>query len=147
VTADESADSSEDVQRRIARHLSSGGRETDHANHDQANAARKSSVEGTAPTRPLRAPTPEPPEHVDSTENSAPCHVVFISSPRGYALVELDGPAPALGENIELPEQPGSFQVAKLGPSPLPRDPRICAYLSHTPENRWAPRRLGESEA
>lgn len=120
----------EDVQRRIARYLSCGERETDQANHDHADAARKSSVESTAPERPLPAPAPEPPEHVDSAANSAPCHLVFISDPRGYALVELDGPPPALGEDIALPEQPGFFQVAKLGRSPLPNDPRICAYLS-----------------
>jgi hypothetical protein len=115
--AEESADSSEDVQRRIARHLSSGERQTDQANHDHPDAAR-TSVERIAP-----------PAHVDSGENSAPCHLVFISSPRGYALVELNRPTPARGEDIELPDRPGSFQVAKLGPSPLPNDPRICAYL------------------
>jgi hypothetical protein len=57
---------------------------------------------------------------------------VFISSSRGYALVELDGPPPSLGAEVELPEQPGSLLVAKLGPSPLPNDSRICAYLEQT---------------
>jgi hypothetical protein len=133
--AAERADSSEDVQGRIARYLSSGERQTDQANHDHLDVAR-TSVERIAP-----------PDDVDSAENSAPCHLAFISSPRGYALVELDGPPPALGEDIELPEQPGSFQVAKLGASPLPNDPRICAYLSPAAENRWTPRRLGESDA
>jgi hypothetical protein len=133
----------EDVQRRIARYLSSGERETDRANDYHADAARTSSVGSTEPERPLPAPTPEPPKHVHSGENSAPRHLVFISSPRGYALVQLNGPPPAPGEDIVLPEQPGSFQVAKLGPSPLPNDPRICAYLSPTADRRAA----GESEA
>jgi hypothetical protein len=78
--AAERADSSEDVQGRIARYLSSGERQTDQANHDHPDVAR-TSVERIAP-----------PAHVDSAENSAPCHLAFISSPRGYALVELDGP-------------------------------------------------------
>jgi hypothetical protein len=29
-----------------------------------------------------------------------------------------------------MPDAPGSFLVAKLGPSPLPNDDRICAYLA-----------------
>jgi hypothetical protein len=129
-----SADSSEDVQRRISRYLSSGQWETDQANHDHADAAHQPSVESAAPEHPLPGPTPQPhSEHeVASAEHSAP-YLVFVSSPRGYVLVELEGPPPGLGEEIELPEQPGPSQVTRLGPSPLPNDPRICAYLLHTP--------------
>ena len=39
---------------------------------------------------------------------------------------------PPLGRGIEMPEQAVSFLVTKLGPSPLPNDPRICAYLEPT---------------
>jgi hypothetical protein len=133
LAAEDSVDSSEDVQRRIARYLSSAERETDRANHHDADAARKPSVGSAAPERPLPAHTPQLQSgQVDSAEPSVTSHLVFISSARGYALVELDGPPPALGEDVEVPERPGSFLVAKLGPSPLPDDPRICAYLEQT---------------
>jgi len=59
-------------------------------------------------------------------------HLLFISTSGGYALVEREGPPPPLGRGIELPEQAVSFLVAKLGPSPLPNDTRICAYLEPT---------------
>jgi hypothetical protein len=106
---DESVDSSQEVQRRIARYLSSGEREAD---------------------QPAMKPRP-PSEHVDSVEPGVARHLVFISSSSGYTLAELDGTPPLLGEEIEVPEHPGSFQVIKLGPSPLPNDPRICAYLQY----------------
>jgi hypothetical protein len=63
------------------------------------------------------------------TADSAQPHIIFISSSHGYMLVERDGPLPLVGEDVELPEQPGLFVVAKVGPSPLPNDSRICAYL------------------
>jgi hypothetical protein len=106
---DESVDSSQEVQRRIARYLSSGERETD---------------------QPARMPQP-PSEYVDSVEPGVARHLVFISSSNGYTLAELDGSPPPLGEEIVVPDHPGSFQVTKLGPSPLPNDPRICAYLQY----------------
>jgi hypothetical protein len=133
--AEESAGSSEHMQRRIARYLSSGQWETDQANHDHADAARKPSIEGAAPERPLPAPALElQSEDVDPPDHSVAGHLVFISSPRGYTLVELEGPPPALGEEIDLPAKPGSFRVTKLGPSPFPGDPRSCAYLERTRE-------------
>jgi hypothetical protein len=104
---DESADSSQEVQRRIARYLASGERE---------------------PDQPATMHRP-PSERVDPVEPGVARHLVFISSSSGYTLAEVDGNPPLLGEEIEVPEHPGSFQVTKLGPSPLPNDPRICAYL------------------
>lgn len=98
---EESADSPEDVQRRIARYLSAGAS-----------------------------------EHIDGTEHSSPRHLMFVSTSHGYTLVELEGTPPPLGANTEVPEEPGSFLVAKLGPSPLPNDPRICAYLERTDRDR-----------
>ena len=56
-------------------------------------------------------------------------HLLFLSTSRGYVLVELDGSSPPLGQKIQVQEEPGSFLVAKLGPSPFPNDPRVCAYL------------------
>jgi hypothetical protein len=55
-------------------------------------------------------------------------HLLFVSKPSGYELVERDGEAPAPGAVIEL-EEGVRFTVAKLGPSPLPNDGRLCAYL------------------
>jgi hypothetical protein len=55
-------------------------------------------------------------------------HLLFVSKPSGYELLERDGQPPVTGSEVELDE--GSrFTVAKLGPSPLPDDERPCAYL------------------
>lgn len=51
-------------------------------------------------------------------------HLVFAWTPGGYALREEDGPAPPQGSPL------GDGVVAKVGPSPLPRDRRRCAYVS-----------------
>jgi hypothetical protein len=71
-------------------------------------------------------PMPEP-GHRD--QRTAERHLLFMSTSGGYALVEREGPPPPLGRGIEMPEQAVSYLVTKLGPSPLPNDPRICAYL------------------
>ena len=55
-------------------------------------------------------------------------HLLFVSKPSGYELVERDGEPPASGDAIEL-EEGARFTVAKVGPSPLPDDARPCAYL------------------
>ena len=70
--------------------------------------------------------------YIAPAESQAERHLLFISTSRGYALVEQEGPPPPLGRGVELPEQAVSFFVAKLGRSPLPNDPRICAYLEPT---------------
>jgi hypothetical protein len=72
------------------------------------------------------------PEPARRDQHTAERHLLFISTSGGYALVEREGPPPSLGHSIELPEQAISFVVSKLGPSPLPNDPRICAYLDPT---------------
>jgi hypothetical protein len=65
-------------------------------------------------------------------EPPAERHLLFVSTSGGYILVEREGPPPSVGRGIELPEQAVSFLVTKLGPSPLPNDSRICAYLEPT---------------
>ena len=133
LSAEEGADFSGEWQERIARYVSPGKSEADQASADRVDAASKPSAESAGLERPVtgaaRQPTPEP---AQSDQRSAARHLLFVSSSRGYALVELEGPPPPLGQDIEVPEQPGSFLVAKLGPSPLPNDPRICAYLEQT---------------
>jgi hypothetical protein len=57
-------------------------------------------------------------------------HLRFISTTSGYELLEAEGRPPSPGSTVSVPEHLGSFLVMKLGPSPLPNDDRICAYLS-----------------
>ena len=54
-------------------------------------------------------------------------HLLFIWTPSGYELREADGDAPAVGTLVELDDL--EELVIKVGPSPLPGDPRPCAYL------------------
>ncbi len=55
-------------------------------------------------------------------------HLVFVWRTSGYELREREGDLPSVGDEIE---QDGKrLRVAKVGPSPLPRDPRLCVYLA-----------------
>lgn len=68
-----------------------------------------------------------------NNQGAADGHLLFISTPGGYSVLEREGPPPPLGERIEIPQQTMSFVVIKLGASPLPNDRRSCAYLEPTP--------------
>jgi hypothetical protein len=54
-------------------------------------------------------------------------HLLFVWKPSGYELREADGDVPAVGSTVEV--DGAEAQVTKVGPSPLPNDPRSCAYL------------------
>ncbi len=54
-------------------------------------------------------------------------HLLFVTKPTGYELVERDGDPPSPGDAVEVEDL--RFTVAKVGPSPLPQDERACAYL------------------
>ena len=54
-------------------------------------------------------------------------HLLFVSKTSGYELREADGDAPALGALVQVDDV--EEMVIKIGPSPLPNDPRPCAYL------------------
>jgi hypothetical protein len=54
-------------------------------------------------------------------------HLLFVSKTSGYELREADGDPPALGALVEVDDV--EELVIKVGPSPLPNDPRPCAYL------------------
>jgi hypothetical protein len=54
-------------------------------------------------------------------------HLLFVWKTSGYELHEADGDAPAVGSEIEADGQ--TLLVTKVGPSPLPRDKRLCAYV------------------
>jgi chromosome segregation ATPase len=57
-------------------------------------------------------------------------YVAFVPAGEGYRLVECDGPAPYLGQIIELDGfDDVMLRVSRLGRSPLPFDGRPCAYL------------------
>jgi hypothetical protein len=68
--------------------------------------------------------------YVASGGNGPDRHLRFISTPSGYTLTEAEGRPPSPGSKVAVPEQAEPFLVMKLGPSPLPHDNRICAYLS-----------------
>jgi hypothetical protein len=53
-------------------------------------------------------------------------YVLFVWSPAGYTLRELDGDPPELGHEFEEGEQ--TLVVTKIGASPLPGDSRACVF-------------------
>jgi len=55
-------------------------------------------------------------------------YLLFIWKPSGYELIQQDGEPPAIGSRIEV--DGSMLEVTKLAPSPLPRDRRVCVYLS-----------------
>jgi hypothetical protein len=54
-------------------------------------------------------------------------HLLFIWKPSGYELREGQGEPPKVGSEVEADD--GKLRVTKIAPSPLPNDPRPCAYL------------------
>ncbi len=56
-------------------------------------------------------------------------HLLFVSKPSGYELVEREGEPPEPGAGVEVGDDGLRFTVSKIGPSPLPDDDRPCAYL------------------
>ena len=66
----------------------------------------------------------------DASTDGAGTHVLFISHASGYQLLSREGRAPEAGTEISLSERGGRrYRVSKVGPSPLPDDPRRCAFL------------------
>jgi hypothetical protein len=53
-------------------------------------------------------------------------YLLFVTKPTGYELHERDGDLPHAGASIEADGR--RYVVAKVGGSPLPGDPRPCAY-------------------
>lgn len=54
-------------------------------------------------------------------------YLLFVPSPHGYRLEEREGAAPERDEHVDVDGV--EFVVSRLGASPLPLDPRPCAYL------------------
>ena len=66
----------------------------------------------------------------DPRDGGAHTHVLFIWRSTGYQLLSRDGPVPEAGAEISLSDHGGGrYLVCKVGPSPLPGDPRRCAFL------------------
>ncbi|MBD0330180.1 MAG: hypothetical protein ICV64_08770 [Thermoleophilia bacterium] len=58
---------------------------------------------------------------------SAQRYLLFFWKPTGYELIERDGVLPEVGAEVDVDGHPQ--RVTKVGASPLPGDPRPCAYL------------------
>jgi hypothetical protein len=54
-------------------------------------------------------------------------HLLFVSKPSGYELRQAEGDLPEVGALLEVDDL--KELVVKIGPSPLPNDPRPCVYL------------------
>ena len=65
-------------------------------------------------------------EDVREPETSFAC-VAYAPTTRGYRLVPLVG-VPSPGETIDVPDV-GERLVLRVGPSPLPEDDRMCAFV------------------
>ena len=76
------------------------------------------------------APEPDPPNALSvETTQSPPAsdHLLFVAGSEGYRLVERVGASPGPGERVELDGR--TYEVLRVGPSPLPLDRRRCAFL------------------
>jgi hypothetical protein len=65
-------------------------------------------------------------------------HLVFFPFEDGYEVVEVPGPRPEVGDELELGEL--AFRVLKVGIAPFPGDRRPCVFL----ERRGGPAALPE---
>lgn len=59
-------------------------------------------------------------------DGNASGHLLFLWSPTGYTLREVEGDPPPVGHELENGER--TVVVTKIGASPLPADARPCAY-------------------
>ena len=50
-------------------------------------------------------------------------YLLFVWSPTGYTIREVDGDPPIVGAEVE-----DGLVVTKVGLSPYPRDSRVCVY-------------------
>ena len=129
----------------LAEHLSSGRRlgeilvehgwltpeQIEELLREQAGAADEDGARGIELLRTRVAeaeaelePAAVEPEPVADDEHG---HVLFVWSSNGYALLTRAGDPPAVGTEVGV--SGGPRVVTKVGPSPLPGDPRLCAFL------------------
>jgi hypothetical protein len=60
-------------------------------------------------------------------------YLAFAPVGDGYRLVELQGPAPEVGDEVALPDGVGGLVATRVSRSPLPFDTRSCVYLERGP--------------
>jgi hypothetical protein len=93
---------------------------------------------------PRRARDPIPPQTAASAPPDVPgngagapvvqrlsTHLLFVATYTGYVFVEGRGDPPPVGLEVDGDDLGlnGRFSVVRIGSSPLPQDPRRCAYL------------------
>jgi hypothetical protein len=71
---------------------------------------------------PAPAPAPQQPAEPDG-------FVLFVPTREGYRLVDNGSLTPEPGERLRVEEE--WYRVLRLGPSPLPGDPRRCVFLEY----------------
>jgi hypothetical protein len=76
---------------------------------------------------PAAAPTYHVPEEARPEVRWG--HLLFLRRGSRYELIECPGPAPPVGTEVVLPGGNARSFVTRVGPSPLPHDPRLCVYL------------------
>ena len=59
-------------------------------------------------------------------------YLAFVPNDTGYGLRELDGPVPAIGASVLVPDGDDDLVVSRVGRSPLPLDRRRCVYLERS---------------
>lgn len=59
--------------------------------------------------------------------NNDQTYLAFVWTTGGYELREEHGELPSVGSTVESDGK--RLTVFKIGPSPLPNDRRVCAYL------------------
>jgi hypothetical protein len=70
----------------------------------------------------------EPQAQAEEAAEQAEHFLYFVPrAGQGYELVEQDGVAPAIGNQVELEGE--QFEVTRHSRSPLPFDRRVCVYL------------------
>jgi hypothetical protein len=88
-----------------------------------------------APARAAAAPPPpEPSPAGENGDGRRPTYLVLLPAANGYSLIQSEGDAPAPGTVLagDALRVQGRFVVSRVGPSPLPLDPRRCAYLERS---------------
>jgi hypothetical protein len=65
---------------------------------------------------------------MQASEVPARAHLLFVPTGKRYLLMNMEGPAPTVGNEVSL-DGGQRFVVTKLAASPLPADERRCAYL------------------
>jgi hypothetical protein len=75
--------------------------------------------------------SPEPAREPEEPAAAGPTvelgHLRFVLAGAAYRIETHDGPAPVVGDSVEIDER--SFRVVKVARSPLPGDEQRCAYL------------------